>query len=168
MEAPLTYVSDDEPGIVRVKTRARPWSIAGRTGRALGARSRDKRRIDALAIPPALDGRVDLHACQRAHPGHRRDARGRKQYRYHESLAAPERDETKFERLLEFGRRLPARRAQIERDLRRADLPRREGAGRAPGACSRTDAPCAIGQRGVPAREQHLRPVDAARPPTPR
>ena len=80
-------------------------------------------RIRALAIPPAWD---DVWIC--ANPrGHLqatgRDARGRKQPRYHPSYRA-QRDELKFDRVAAFGRALPAIRRHVDRDLRRAGLPR--------------------------------------------
>ena len=94
--------------------------------RADGTRLADRKeiaRIRALAIPPAYN---DVWICP--HPnGHiqatGRDARGRKQYRYHPRWREV-RDETKFGRLLDFSRVLPAIRAQVERDLSRAGLSR--------------------------------------------
>ncbi len=73
-------------------------------------------RIRALAIPPAW---TDVWICPRPN-GHiqatGRDARGRKQYRYHELWRA-RRDDDKFARLIDFARVLPRIRAQVERDL---------------------------------------------------
>lgn len=80
-------------------------------------------RIRALAIPPAwrdvwicLDPRGHLQAVGR-------DAKGRKQSRYHPTFRA-QRDELKFDRVAAFGRALPAIRRQVDRDLRRSGLPR--------------------------------------------
>ncbi len=75
-------------------------------------------RIRALAIPPAWE---DVWVCP--HPtGHLQavgtDARGRKQYRYHE-LWRVRRDQEKFDEMLEFARRLPDLRERTRRDLRR-------------------------------------------------
>ncbi len=83
----------------------------------------DRARIRALAIPPAW---TDVWIC--ADPrGHLqatgRDARGRKQYRYHPRWREV-RDQDKYGRLPEFGRALPAIRRRIGRDLGRHGLPR--------------------------------------------
>ena len=74
------------------------------------------RRINALAIPPAY---VDVWICPDSH-GHLqatgRDARGRKQYRYHPQWRET-RDANKYERMLAFGAVLPKLRARVTRDL---------------------------------------------------
>jgi DNA topoisomerase I len=81
------------------------------------------RRIKALAIPPAWRD-VWICADPRGHlQATGRDARGRKQYRYHARWREV-RDETKYNRLIAFGRALPKIRARAERDLARAGLPR--------------------------------------------
>jgi DNA topoisomerase-1 len=85
----------------------------------------DRARIRALAIPPAW---TDVWIC--ADPrGHLqatgRDARGRKQYRYHPRWREV-RDQDKYGRLPEFGRALPAIRRRIGRDLGRHGLPRQK------------------------------------------
>ena len=84
---------------------------------------RKLRRILSLAIPPAW---TEVWICP--HPnGHlqvtARDARGRKQYRYHPKYRAI-RDETKFDRMLEFSRVLPAARRAVEAHLGLGGLPR--------------------------------------------
>lgn len=80
-------------------------------------------RIRALAIPPAW---TDVWICSVAN-GHLqatgRDARGRKQYRYH-ALFRDRRDADKFERTLRFGQRLPRIRRRVTRDLSARGLPR--------------------------------------------
>lgn len=80
-------------------------------------------RIKTLAIPPAWQ---EVWICKYSN-GHLqatgRDARGRKQYRYH-SKWNEARNETKFSRLLEFGECLPKIRDQVERDLKLPGLPR--------------------------------------------
>jgi len=80
-------------------------------------------RIRKLAIPPAW---TDVWICPLAN-GHLqatgRDARGRKQYRYHAEWRAV-RDETKFGRMIAFGEALPKIRARVEEDLARPGLPR--------------------------------------------
>ncbi len=81
------------------------------------------RRIRGLAVPPAW---TDVWICPTA-SGHLqatgRDARGRKQYRYHSAFRA-RRDLDKFERLRRFGRALPRIRARLTSDLGRDGLPR--------------------------------------------
>lgn len=119
--AGLVYVSDEEPGITR-----------RRIGRGFGYRTpsgrpvRDAKtlaRIRALAIPPAY---TEVWIC-RDPRGHLqatgRDARRRKQYRYHPQWAA-ERDDRKFERLLAFGRALPRLRRRLRADLSLPGYPR--------------------------------------------
>ena len=110
----LVYVSDDAPGIRRL-SRGDGFVYRGPDGRPL----RDRQhltRIRSLAIPPAY---TQVWICPLPH-GHLqatgRDARGRKQYRYHAAWRQA-RDETKFDRLLEFGAALPRIRARVTRDL---------------------------------------------------
>lgn len=117
----LSYVSDTEPGYTRQR-RGKRFVYLDRRGRTI----EDERvlaRIRSLAIPPAY---TDVWICRSPH-GHvqatARDARGRKQYRYHPEWKAW-RDATKFERTLEFARVLPKLRARIARDLRRKGLAR--------------------------------------------
>jgi DNA topoisomerase-1 len=112
--AGLRYVTDDEPGIRRRK-RGKGFTYLDPQGRTV----RDPRqleRIRKLAIPPAW---TDVWICARPN-GHLqatgRDARGRKQYRYHAEWRQV-RDETKFGRMLAFGAALPQIRERIERDL---------------------------------------------------
>jgi DNA topoisomerase-1 len=80
-------------------------------------------RIRGLVIPPAWQ---KVWICAAAN-GHLQatgfDARGRKQYRYHVKWRAS-RDETKYDRMVAFGRALPAIRAKVARDLKREGLPR--------------------------------------------
>ena len=119
-DAGLRYVSDAQPGIARVR-RGRGF-VYLKGDRIV----RDKAtiaRIRKLAIPPAWR---DVWICPDAN-GHiqatGRDARGRKQYRYHPEWRKA-RDGTKYERVLAFGRALPKIRARVARDLRRKGLPR--------------------------------------------
>jgi DNA topoisomerase-1 len=120
-EAGLHYVSDDRPGI-----RRRRAGKAFRYLRPDGSPVRDEptlHRINGLVIPPAwtdvwitTDPRGHLQATGR-------DAKGRKQYRYHSRWRAV-RDETKYERMLAFGAALPTIRARVDADLKRPGLPR--------------------------------------------
>ncbi len=119
--ASLHYVSDGGAGMSRRRAGRRfvYFDPAGR-------RVRDPEviaRVTALAIPPAYtnvwicpdpDGHIQATA---------RDARGRKQYRYHPRWRAV-RDATKFERMLAFGKALPRIRKQVEADLARPGMPR--------------------------------------------
>ncbi|HEY2385365.1 MAG TPA: DNA topoisomerase IB [Candidatus Binatia bacterium] len=119
--AHLRYVSDAAPGIHRRRAgRGFAYVDAG------GSTIRDAaeiRRIHALAIPPAW---TDVWICPLAN-GHiqatGRDARGRKQYRYHPRWRAT-RDETKYGRMIAFGEALPRVRARLEHDLALPGLPR--------------------------------------------
>jgi DNA topoisomerase-1 len=113
-EPPLVYVSDATPGIRRVQ-RSKGFAYRDAQGRWI----RDEAqlgRIRRLAIPPAY---VDVWICPLPN-GHLqatgRDARGRKQYRYH-PMFRQAREAKKFERILEFGRALPRIRAAVARDL---------------------------------------------------
>jgi DNA topoisomerase I len=112
--AGLRYVSDRSPGISRQRVGSR-FRYVTPQGRTL----RDKpelQRIRSLAIPPAW---TDVWVCALAN-GHLqatgRDARGRKQYRYH-SRWRTVRDENKYGRILEFAAALPALRKRTAEDL---------------------------------------------------
>ena len=119
--ASLRYVTDGSPGISRFRAGGgfRYRAADGSPVRDLATR----RRIRALAIPPAWTG---VWICPTPH-GHvqavGRDARGRKQYRYH-SRWREVRDATKYGRLLLFAERLPALRRRVAEDLGRSGLPR--------------------------------------------
>jgi DNA topoisomerase-1 len=119
--ANLRYVSDAEPGIDRRRAGS-GFVYAGPDGRRVGDRH-TLARIRALAIPPAWR---DVWICPRA-DGHiqavGRDARGRKQYRYHADWRQV-RDATKYDRMIPFARRLPAIRRRVTADLRRTGLSR--------------------------------------------
>jgi len=121
--AGLRYVTDGVPGIRR-RRAGKGWAFYDPAGERITA-SRDRRRIRSLAIPPAW---TDVWICPDPN-GHiqatARDARGRKQYRYHPAYRAA-RDQSKFRRVLEFSEVLPEIREQVERDLRAPDLTRRQ------------------------------------------
>jgi DNA topoisomerase-1 len=112
--ADLRYVHDDEPGLRRQR-RGKHWLYFDRKG----ARVTDPRALDRiakLAIPPAWE-RVWICATPDGHiQATGRDARGRKQYRYHPRWRAL-RDEAKYEHVLAFGAALPSLRARVARDL---------------------------------------------------
>jgi DNA topoisomerase I len=117
----LTFVTDRDPGYRRVGhgKRVRYLDLEGRALRD----GETLRRIRVLAIPPAW---TDVWICTDPN-GHLqavgRDARGRKQYRYH-AVFRRERELEKYGRLLRFARRLPRIRAVVEHDLARPGLPR--------------------------------------------
>jgi DNA topoisomerase I len=120
-EAGLRYVTDGAPGIRR-RRAGRGFRYIGPNGKRLT----DKEQvawIRSLAIPPAW---TDVWICT-SRRGHLqatgRDARGRKQYRYHPDWRAA-RDEAKYDRMIAFGRALPAIRDRVDADLRRQGLPR--------------------------------------------
>ena len=119
--AGLRYVNDGDPGISRVRA-GKDFSYLGPDSRRISDPA-TLGRIKRLAIPPAW---TDVWICPRD-DGHiqatGRDARGRKQYRYHPDWRAV-RDETKYERMIVFGKALPRIRRRVARDLRRKDLGR--------------------------------------------
>jgi DNA topoisomerase-1 len=120
-DAGLHYVSDSEPGIRRRRAGGR-FHYTDADGNRIGDR-RALARIRTLAIPPAY---TDVWIC--ADPlGHiqatGRDARGRKQYRYHPDWRAI-RDADKYAHALAFGRALPLMRARMAADLAGAGLGR--------------------------------------------
>ena len=119
--AGLRYVTDRMPGITR-RRAGKQFSYRDPDGHPVTAHE-TLARLRALAIPPAW---TEVWIC--AHPrGHLqatgRDARGRKQYRYHDEWRAI-RDSHKFDRVLIFARALPQIRARVDADLRRHGLPR--------------------------------------------
>ena len=122
-QAGLRYVTDGVRGITRQRAGT-GWSYHLPNGKRVVA-SNVRKRLNKLAIPPAW---TDVWICPDP-DGHiqatARDARGRKQYRYHASYREA-RDQSKFRRMLEFSEVLPALRERIERDLRAPDLSRRQ------------------------------------------
>lgn len=119
--AGLRYASDDKPGITR---RARGASFVYRSPN--GSPVRDKEtlgRIRSLAIPPAW---TEVWICPQEN-GHiqatGRDARRRKQYRYHPRWHEV-RDENKYERVMAFGAALPRIRRRVNADLRKRGMSR--------------------------------------------
>ena len=119
----LTYASDSQPGIYR---KGKPGNFHYETKD--GERVKDKEklaRIKALVIPPAwtevwIANRKSAYLQVTGI-----DAAGRKQYRYHPDWTS-RRSESKYFRLLEFGKVLPTARKRIAKDLRRDDLDERK------------------------------------------
>jgi DNA topoisomerase-1 len=120
-EAGLRYVTDAGPGIRRRRAGRGFTYLAPDGGRLADAEQ--LAWIRSLAIPPAW---TDVWICT-SRRGHLqatgRDARGRKQYRYHPKWRAV-RDEAKYGRMIAFGEALPAIRRRVDADLRRSGLPR--------------------------------------------
>lgn len=110
----LVYVSDDTPGFTRFK-RGAHFAYRDTQGKLL--KDKDEiQRIRQLAIPPAYT-RVWICPLRNGHlQATGRDARGRKQYRYHAGWRE-QRDENKFDRMEAFGLALPRIRARVARDL---------------------------------------------------
>src|SRR5256714_15446060 len=122
-EAGLQYVSDERPGYRR-RLNGKDFKYLDTEGK----RIRDEQRvlrIKRLAIPPAW---TDVWICP-SPSGHiqatGRDARRRKQYRYHERWREV-RDENKFDRLLQFAKALPNIRRRVAEDLKLPGLPRQK------------------------------------------
>jgi len=119
--AGLRYVTDAAPGLSR-RRRGAGFLYADAHGKSVRD-SEALARIRSLAIPPAWRA---VWICPRA-DGHLqatgRDARGRKQYRYHARWREA-RDETKYGRMAAFGRALPRIRRRVRRDLALDGLPR--------------------------------------------
>ncbi|MBW4473746.1 MAG: DNA topoisomerase IB [Stenomitos rutilans HA7619-LM2] len=121
-EIGLHYVTDNIPGIQRKRSGKKSFAYFNPNGDRI--RDPDEiRRINALAIPPAYK---DVWICPFSN-GHLqatgRDAKGRKQYRYH-PLWRTIRDQSKFTRLLVFSQSLPQIRQRLEHDLALPGLPK--------------------------------------------
>jgi DNA topoisomerase-1 len=114
----LVYVSDSQPGIERKKSgKYFSYYFSGK-------KIEDKaelERIKKLVIPPAWE---KVWIC-RLHNGHLQvtgyDVRQRKQYRYH-TLWNHHRNETKFHRMIEFGKILPQLREKVKKDIGKSEL----------------------------------------------
>jgi DNA topoisomerase-1 len=120
-DAGLRYVSDEQPGFSRQRN-GDDFEYFDIKGKPI----RDEQRllrIKRLTIPPAWS---DVWICPSPN-GHiqatGRDARRRKQYRYHERWREI-RDENKYDRLVNFGKALPKIRRRVKKDLARGGLPR--------------------------------------------
>jgi DNA topoisomerase-1 len=119
--AGLRYVHDDRPGIRR-ESASEGFRYLDTRGEPVEDDATLK-RIKSLAIPPAW---TEVWICPQAN-GHLqatgRDARGRKQYRYHPKWREV-RDEVKYERMIKFGKALPQIRKEVDRALGLPGLPR--------------------------------------------
>lgn len=121
--AGLRHVTDSMPGIRR-RRHGRGFSYVGADGRVIHERALI-RRFQLLVIPPAWS---NVWICPMPE-GHlqvtARDARGRKQYRYHPGFRA-HRDRTKFERMVELSDVLSKIRERVERDITLPGLSRKK------------------------------------------
>jgi DNA topoisomerase-1 len=121
--AGLRYVSDGRPGIHR-KRRGKSFRYVDASGKDV-RNPDDLARIRSLAIPPAWTD-VWISALPNGHlQATGRDARGRKQYRYHPQWREI-RDATKYTQMIAFVRVLPKIRRRVARDLKLADLSRNQ------------------------------------------
>lgn len=119
--AGLRYVNDDDAGMTRHR---KGDTFFYRTATGKTVRDKDTlARIRSLAIPPAY---TDVWICEKAN-GHiqatGRDARGRKQYRYHPKYRE-HRESRKYEHMIEFARALPDIRERVKKDMGRSGLSR--------------------------------------------
>ena len=119
--AGLVYVTDDTPGYTRQKSGT-GWRFIDTRGKTIKDYW-EKKRIDRIGVPPAY---TDVWICPKE-TGHiqatGRDAKGRKQYRYHPKWTEV-RDKAKYERMTAFGSLLPALRKRVAADMRKQGLPR--------------------------------------------
>jgi DNA topoisomerase I len=120
----LCYITDDMPGIQRRRSGKKGFVYTDTAGQRIRDRE-EIRRIESLAIPPAYQ---NVWICPLPN-GHLqatgRDAKGRKQYRYHPQWRSI-RDQTKFSRMVAFSQVLPEIRHRIEQDLARLGLPKQK------------------------------------------
>ncbi|VDS08359.1 Eukaryotic DNA topoisomerase I, catalytic core [Paracoccus haematequi] len=119
-EAGLIYVNDDMPGITRQRS-GKGFSYRGPDGKTITDKA-ERARLASLAIPPAY---TDVWICPdpRGHvQATGRDAKGRKQYRYHPDFRAI-RDGAKYDHMLDFAHVLPQIRDRVDQDMSRRGLP---------------------------------------------
>lgn len=120
-EAGLRYVTDSTPGITRHRAGTGFFYKTSKGDKVTDERT--LARIKSLAIPPAWN-EVWIATTANAHlQATGRDAKGRKQYRYHPKWAEV-RDKAKYEHMVEFGNSLPTIRERVEADLGKRGLPR--------------------------------------------
>ncbi len=110
----LIYYGDDQPGISR-KRHGRGFTYRAADGTMID-RGAERKRLEAMAVPPAYED-VWMSPLENGHlQATGRDARARKQYRYHEQWSEAQ-SETKFNSLVDFGHMLPRLRRFVKRDL---------------------------------------------------
>lgn len=122
-ESGLIYLNDSQPGIYRKGKPGKFYYVDKDSNRITDAAQLD--RIKALVLPPAWTN-VWIAAKKMAHlQATGIDVAGRKQYRYHNEWTS-RRSDSKYFRLLEFGKVLPQARRTIAKDLRRKELDERK------------------------------------------
>jgi DNA topoisomerase-1 len=120
-ESGLRYMTDDRPGIRR-KRAGKGFTYIDPEGETIRD-DRTRERIASIAIPPAWTD-VWISPSPNGHiQATGRDAKGRKQYRYHPRWREV-RDENKYERMIAFAEALPAIRERTDQDLAQRGLPR--------------------------------------------
>ncbi|MDN5567429.1 MAG: DNA topoisomerase IB [Paracoccus sp. (in: a-proteobacteria)] len=118
--AGLIYVNDDMAGLSRVRS-GKGFSYRDAKGGTIRDKA-ERKRLAALAIPPAYSN-VWICPDPRGHiQATGRDAKGRKQYRYHPDFREV-RDSAKYNRMLDFAKALPKVRAQVDQDMSRRGMP---------------------------------------------
>jgi DNA topoisomerase-1 len=117
----LRHCSDDQPGIIRQLIKGK-WAYFDPDGQRITDRD-EIHRLNKIALPPAY---TDAWFCPYPN-GHiqatGRDAKGRKQYRYHEDFRARA-DKKKYLDTIEFGAALPKLRRRVDADLKKRKLSR--------------------------------------------
>jgi len=118
----LVFTSDEEPGIRRKGNKDKGFTYIGPDGKTIRD-SRTLARIKGLVIPPAWTD-VWISTNRAGHlQATGRDAKGRKQYRYHAKYRES-REQEKYEHVIDFAEALPKIRERVQSDLVRAGLPR--------------------------------------------
>ncbi|MGB3165206.1 MAG: DNA topoisomerase IB [Alteraurantiacibacter sp.] len=117
----IVYVDDSQPGITR-KGAGKGWAYYKPDGSLVKSRA-EKKRLNAIALPPAYDKAWYCLDCNGHILATGMDAKGRKQYRYHPDFRAW-RECEKFDRCLAFGTALPALRERVIKDMRSPKLSR--------------------------------------------
>lgn len=119
--AGLVYVNDQKPGITRIR-KGDHFNYIGTNGKTIKDPN-EIQRIRSLAIPPAYK---DVWICPKPN-GHiqatGRDAKGRKQYRYHKRWKEFS-DETKYNKMIAFAQALPRLRKRLNRDMSLSGMPK--------------------------------------------
>lgn len=117
----LIYSSDSQPGIIRKKA-GKGFTYVNPDGSKVSD-PKVLNRIKSLVLPPAYKSVWICKSARGYIQATGLDAKGRKQYRYHEQWSAA-RGIEKFEHMAEFGAALPQIRERLDKDLRKAGLPR--------------------------------------------
>jgi DNA topoisomerase-1 len=121
-ERDLVFTNDEQPGIRRRGSKEKGFSYINPDGDVIRD-SRTLSRIRGLVIPPAWTD-VWISTNRAGHlQATGRDARGRKQYRYHPKYRES-REQAKYEHVIDFAQALPKIRNRVREDLAKLGLPR--------------------------------------------